>query len=203
MKIPIFPLNGAVLFPGTSLPLNIFESRYIEMVNYSLARDRFIGMIQTNENNELFNIGCIGKIHSFNETNDGRYLISLQGTNCFKVVKELEASFDFRLVIADTLKQTDENYIFSENKKISLLEKYKDYIKAKKINLNLAEIENIEFDQIIKFIAMVSPFKNIDKQALLETDSLEDFYNKLKSVIELELLRATVSLIKVIYSDSI
>ena len=187
MKIPIFPLNGAVLFPGTSLPLNIFESRYIEMVNYSLARDRFIGMIQTNENNELFNIGCIGKIHSFNETNDGRYLISLQGTNCFKVVKELEASFDFRLVIADTLKQTDENYIFSENKKISLLEKYKDYIKAKKINLNLAEIENIEFDQIIKFIAMVSPFKNIDKQALLETDSLEDFYNKLKSVIELEL----------------
>ena len=187
MKIPIFPLNGAVLFPGTSLPLNIFESRYIEMVNYSLARDRFIGMIQTNENNELFNIGCIGKIHSFNETNDGRYLISLQGTNCFKVVKELEASFDFRLVIADTLKQTDENYIFSENKKISLLEKYKDYIKAKKINLNLAEIENIEFDQIIKFIAMVSPFKNIDKQALLETDSLEDFYNKLKSIIELEL----------------
>ena len=187
MELPIFPLNGAVLFPDTNLPLNIFEKRYLEMIDYALARDRCIGMIQTDTNNQLYNIGCVGKINNFNETNDGRYLISLQGTNCFKVVKELEASFDFRLVIADTLKQTDENYIFSENKKISLLEKYKDYIKAKKINLNLDEIENIEFDQIIKFIAMVSPFKNIDKQALLETDSLEDFYNKLKSIIELEL----------------
>ena len=187
MEVPIFPLNGAVLFPGTSLPLNIFENRYIEMVNYSLARDRFIGMIQTNEKGELFNVGCLGKIHSFNETNDGRYLISLQGKNCFKVVKELKASLNFRLVIANTLKQRDENYNFSDDKKVSLLKKYKNYIKAKKINLNLDEIENIEFDQIVKFIAMVSPFKNIDKQALLETDSILEFYNKLKSIIDLEL----------------
>ena len=75
-------------FQEQALPLNIFESRYIEMVDYSLARNRFIGMIQKNENNELYKIGCIGKIHSFSETNDGRYLISLQGTNCFKVRKE-------------------------------------------------------------------------------------------------------------------
>ena len=187
MEVPIFPLNGAVLFPGTSLPLNIFENRYIEMVNYSLARDRFIGMIQTNEKGELFSVGCLGKIHSFNETNDGRYLISLQGTNCFKVDKELEASLNFRLVIANRLKQKDENYNFSDDKKVSLLKKYKDYIKIKKINLNLDEIENIEFDQIVKFIAMVSPFKNIDKQALLETDGILEFYNKLKSIIDLEL----------------
>ena len=103
MELPIFPLNGAVLFPGTSLPLNIFENRYLEMVNYSLARDRFIGMIQTNENDDLFDIGCIGKIHSFNETADGRYLISLQGTNCFKVKKELEKKYKFRLIEAEIL----------------------------------------------------------------------------------------------------
>ena len=90
MELPIFPLNGAVLFPGTSLPLNIFENRYIEMIDYSLARSRFIGMIQKNNNSDLYKIGCIGKIHSFSETNDGRYLISLQGTSCFKVIKEIE-----------------------------------------------------------------------------------------------------------------
>ena len=80
MEIPIFPLNGAVLFPGTSLPLNIFEKRYIEMVDYALSKERCIGMIQSDEKNNLYNIGCIGKIHSFSETTDGRYLISLQGT---------------------------------------------------------------------------------------------------------------------------
>ena len=90
MEIPIFPLNGAVLFPGTSLPLNIFEKRYLEMVDYALSKKRCIGMIQSDKKNKLYNIGCIGKIHSFSETTDGRYLISLQGTNCFKVKKELE-----------------------------------------------------------------------------------------------------------------
>ena len=90
MELPIFPLNGAVLFPGTSLPLNIFEKRYIEMVNYALSKERCIGMIQSDKKNKLYNIGCIGKIHSFSETTDGRYLISLQGTKCFKVKKELE-----------------------------------------------------------------------------------------------------------------
>ena len=115
MELAIFPLNGAVLFPGTSLPLNIFEARYIEMINYALARDRKIGMIQTNENNELFNIGCVGKIHSFNETNDGRYLISLQGVNCFKVINEVEQKYSFRIVNIGLIKNddapTDKDYL--------------------------------------------------------------------------------------------
>ena len=110
MELAIFPLNGAVLFPGTSLPLNIFENRYIEMVNYSLARDRYIGMIQTDTNNKLYKIGCVGKIHSFSETNDGRYLISLQGTNCFKVIKELEPNYSFRIIEADLISTNDEIY---------------------------------------------------------------------------------------------
>ncbi len=187
MELPIFPLNGAVLFPGTSLPLNIFENRYLEMVNYSLARDRFIGMIQTNENDDLFDIGCIGKIHSFNETADGRYLISLQGTNCFKVLKELDPLYNFRLVKADIIENKNDEFVISEEQKNLLLKKYKDYIEIKKININIKEIENIEIDQIIKFIPMISPFKNIDKQALLETENLLEFYNKLQSILELEL----------------
>ena len=188
MHIPIFPLNGAVLYPGTSLPLNIFENRYIEMVNYSLARDRHIGMIQTNEDNDLYQIGCIGKIHSFNETNDGRYLISLQGTNCFKIVKELQQNFSFRLVEAEMIINTENIESLNNKNKIDLLNKYKNYIKIKNINLSLEEIDKIELSQIIKFIAMVSPFKNEDKQVLLESQNLMDFYNKLISIIDIELL---------------
>tara|TARA_B100001057_G_scaffold136908_1_gene136538 strand:+ start:3825 stop:4418 length:594 start_codon:yes stop_codon:yes gene_type:complete len=188
MELAIFPLNGAVLFPGTSLPLNIFESRYIEMINYALARDRQIGMIQTNENDQLFDIGCVGKIHSFNETNDGRYLISLQGVSCFKFIKELKPEYSFRRIIASLVKNNDEEDFFTDNQKLLVLKKYEAYLKIKKISLNLEEIKNIEISQIIKFIAMVSPFKNIDKQALLETDNLLEFYNKLISIIELELI---------------
>ncbi len=187
MELPIFPLNGAVLFPGTSLPLNIFEKRYIEMVNYALARDREIGMIQSSINGDLYSVGCVGKIHSFNETNDGRYLISLQGTNCFNVIKEVEKGFSFRLVEASTV-TGEENYDnFVDEQKLYLLKKYRSYIKIKNINISLEEIEKIELSQIIKFIAMVSPFKDEDKQVLLETKYLLDFYNKLLSIIEIEI----------------
>ncbi len=188
MELPIFPLNGAVLFPGTSLPLNIFENRYIEMIDYSLARNRYIGMIQKNNNNELYKIGCIGKIHSFSETNDGRYLISLQGTNCFRIVKEIEKKYSFRLIDAEILSKNEDVDFLNNNQKVDLIKKYKQYINLKNINISLEEIEKIEISQIIKFIAMVSPFKDEDKQLLLETLSLEDFYKKLLSVIELELV---------------
>ncbi len=188
MELPIFPLNGAVLFPGTSLPLNIFETRYIEMIDYALARDRKIGMIQTDEKNELFNVGCVGKINSFNETNDGRYLISLHGIKCFKIINEIEQDYSFRLINASLVELYEKEGEISKDQKESLLKLYGKYIKNKNINLSLEEIDNIETDQIIKFIAMVSPFKNIDKQALLETESLLDFYSKLKSIIELELI---------------
>ena len=187
MELPIFPLNGAVLFPDTSLPLNIFEKRYLEMVDHALSKNRFIGMIQTKDNGQLFNVGCMGKIHSFNETSDGRYLISLQGISCFKVMEELKTSYNFRSVKANKLDNKIDNYIFSDDQKNLLLKLYADYINIKNINLDLKDIENIEMDQIIKFIAMVSPFNNIDKQALLEADSLLEFFNKLLSIFELEL----------------
>ena len=187
MELPIFPLNGAVLFPGTSLPLNIFENRYIDMINYTLARDRYIGMIQLDKKNDLYNVGCIGKISSFNETNDGRYLISLQGINCFKIINELDRDYTFRLVNAEIIENDEVDKVLTDDHKFDLLKKYKDYIKIKNINLRLEEIENIDVEQIIKFIAMVSPFKNEDKQTLLETYDAIGFYKKLVSIIELEI----------------
>ena len=193
MEIPIFPLNGAVLFPGTSLPLNIFEKRYIEMVNYALSKERCIGMIQSDEKNKLYNIGCVGKIHSFSETTDGRYLISLQGTSCFKVKKELEKKHKFRLIEAEMLEFDDDENFVNEKQKNNLIEKYSQYIKVKKINLNLDEIQKINFNQIIKFIAMISPFSDIEKQALLETKNLNDFYKKLQSILELEIVEDNIN----------
>ena len=188
MELPIFPLNGAVLFPETSLPLNIFEKRYIDMVDYSLAREREIGMIQTMNNGDLCKIGCVGKIHSFNETNDGRYLISLQGLNCFEVVKEIDVDYSFRIVRANVIKGINrEDDKLDNDKKSNILKKYKKYISFKKINIDLSEIDGIEIYQLMKFIAMISPFKDIEKQALLETDSVEDFYNKLLSIIDFDI----------------
>ena len=188
MILPIFPLNGAVLFPGTNLPLNIFEDRYIDMIDFALTKDRKIGMIQSNESNQIYSVGCVGKINSFNETSDGRYLISLQGLTCFEVQKEIETKKKFRSVEIRLVQNSlEENYNFSDNERSDIIDKYKSYIKVKNLNLDLAEIENIELSQLIKFIAMVSPFKNIEKQALLETFDIKDFYSKLLSLIELEI----------------
>ena len=187
MELPIFPLNGAVLFPGTSLPLNIFEERYVEMINYALSNKRLIGMIQHNEENQLYEVGCVGKIHSFNETNDGRYLISLQGEQCFRVVKELRQKYKFRIVKAEEIKGSNPEHVgFSDKQKKFLLDKYSDYINFNKINIELTEIENIEVHQLIKFIPMISPFDYIDKQALLETNNIYEFYEKLVSLLEIE-----------------
>ena len=188
MELPIFPLNGAVLFPETSLPLNIFEKRYIDMIDYSLAREREIGMIQTMDNGELYRIGCIGRIHSFNETNDGRYLISLQGLNCFEVIEEINADYSFRVVKANVIKSrnNDEGELNIDDKS-NILNKYKKYILSKKINIDLSEIDGIEIYQLMKFIAMISPFKNIEKQALLETNNVKDFYYKLLSIIDFDI----------------
>ncbi len=188
MELPIFPLNGAVLFPGTNLPLNIFENRYIDMVDYALARNREIGMIQSDDNNDLYKVGCVGKINSFNETNDGRYLISLQGTNCFKIIKEIKVDYSFRLVDTELIKKIEENksVLKDENRK-KILQKYKQYIEQKKINLDLIELDGIDTFQLMKFISMISPFKHVEKQALLESKTMLDFYEKLLSVIELEI----------------
>ena len=137
MHIPIFPLNGAVLFPKTNLPLNIFEDRYIAMVDYALSKDRLVGMIQSKNTGELFNIGCLGKIIGFNETNDGRYLINLEGINCFVLKKELTKKYSFIIVDAMILENNSKkNYKLKDELKNKILDSYKRYIKEKNININ-------------------------------------------------------------------
>ena len=188
MHIPIFPLNGAVLFPKTNLPLNIFEDRYIAMIDYALSKDRLVGMIQSKNTGELFNIGCIGKIISFNETNDGRYLINLEGVSCFVLKKELTKKYNFRIVDVMFLEnKTKKNYRIKSELKNKIIDNYKQYIKEKGININLSEIINIGTEQLAKFIAMVSPFDDIDKQMLLEITETEVFCEKLLSILKIEI----------------
>ena len=188
MYIPIFPLNGVVLFPKTNLPLNIFEDRYIAMVDYALSKDRLIGMIQSKNTGGLFNIGCLGKIIGFNETNDGRYLINLEGISCFLLKKELTKKYGFRIIDATILEnKTKKNYKLKGELKNKILDSYKLYIKENNININLSEIINIKTEQLAKFIAMVSPFDDIDKQMLLEITETEVFFEKLLSILEIEI----------------
>ena len=136
MNFPVFPLNGAILFPNTNLPLNIFEKRYIDMVDYALSNSRLIGMIQTKKNNDLFRIGCLGKITNFTETSDGRYQINLEGLKRFKVKKILKDRYKFIIIDGEELdynsnfkKQTSE--LSSE-----LLSNFKKYLNIKKIEFN-------------------------------------------------------------------
>ena len=188
MQIPIFPLNGAVLYPETNLPLNIFEDRYIDMVDFALSNKRLIGMIQTDEKGKLFKVGCIGKITSFNETKDGRYLINLEGMNLFLLKKEIDMGFKFRIIEGSSIKHNSNNLSIDSNIKKTLLNKYSKYIKNKKIDLNISELEKLTTKQLAKLIAMVSPFDHIDKQMLLEISIPNEFCKKLLSILDIELV---------------
>ena len=179
LSIPIFPLNGVILFPNSVLPLNIFEKRYIEMVDYALTQNRYIGMIQTKNNNELYEIGCIGKINSFTETNDGRYLINLTGKNYFKIIQEISSKKKFK-IFKVSLQKIEKNNDFIKNiNKERLLKQFSNYIKKMNLEIDLNLINQVKYDELIKFIAMSCPFSTADKQMLLETFDLEKLSTKL------------------------
>ena len=186
MKFPIFPLNGAILFPGTNLPLNIFEERYIQMVDYALSNNRVIGMIQKKENKEFFNIGCLGKITNFTETDDGRYQINLQGVSRFRFKKILENDYKFITIDADILK---ENKVI-KNKDVTnkkLLSSFNKFLKLKKINFDTSEFINLNSSNLAKIICVISPLDYLIKQMLLEFDSDDDLCKNLLSVLEIEM----------------
>ena len=186
MKFPVFPLNGAILFPKTNLPLNIFEERYVQMVDYALSNNRLVGMIQKKENKELFSIGCLGKITNFTETSDGRYQINLEGLNRFKIKKIIQAKYKFILIDGENL-----NYNSNFTKEITsltqkLLSSFKNYLTVKKIKFNTSEFENLDALSLAKIICVISPLDYLTKQMLLEFDTSDDLCENLLSVLEIE-----------------
>tara|TARA_Y100000590_G_scaffold273890_1_gene307538 strand:+ start:667 stop:1293 length:627 start_codon:yes stop_codon:yes gene_type:complete len=191
--LPVFPLNGAILLPQGNLPLNIFEERYIEMVDYSLSKNKIIGMIQTMENkDDFYKIGCCGKITSYNETKDGRYLINLLGLKNFKIVKELNNKNKFRIFEVDfSIGNNNEKKIeeIMLDKSV-ILEKFKQFINKTDLETNknsFESIDSIELDDLVRILAMSCPFSVSEKQMLLESKNnnvlaknlitLFDFYN--------------------------
>ena len=187
MLIPIFPLNGAILFPETNLPLNIFEERYIEMIDFALSKNKLLGMIQTKDNGELYRVGCIGRINSFNETKDGRYIINLRGKNYFSILKEVPSNHKFRLVesVFENINIIqDKTFELKKFNKELFITKYRPYINRINPSIDFNLINKIEPATLIKFIAMSCPFSSADKQMLLETFNLNDLAHKLITLFE-------------------
>ena len=192
MKFPVFPLNGAILFPETNLPLNIFEDRYIQMVDYALSHNRIIGMIQKKENNNFFNIGCLGKITNFTETEDGRYQINLKGLNRFSFKKIVKSDYKFITIDADIIKKNKKIINkYSDNEK--LLSSFSKFLKIKELNFNTSEFESLDASNLAKIICVISPLDYLTKQMLLEFDNDTDLYENLITVLENEMQNSETS----------
>ena len=189
-KISIFPLSNFIIFPNTSVPLNIFEPRYIQMINDSMKDNRIIGMIQPKNNNnipELYSIGCAGKITSFNETDDGRYLIVIKGLSRFKILKEINNSKTYRECEVSFQEFSDDlNQNFSEIKFKDLeliFKNLKSLFEKKGYVVNWKELENQTLDQTINTLSMASPFSLHEKQILLETVDIENRKIQLEKIL--------------------
>ena len=191
--IPVFPLSNFIIFPKTTVPLNIFETRYIDMINDSMRSNKFIGMIQPkkiiNESTPpiLHKIGCLGKITSFKETEDGRYMIELKGLIRFNVIKEIKSNKKYREYEVnfnnfnrdlddkkEQIKFSDLELIFKDLK--SLFEK-RGFI------INWKELEKQSLDEIINALAMASPFSLEEKQVLLEAENLNRRKDKIAEIL--------------------
>jgi len=190
--IPLFPLSNFIIFPNTTVPLNIFEPRYVEMINDSMKTNKFIGLIQPKKNNinsilDLHETGCMGKITNFQDTSDGRYLIEINGLVRFKITKEIKNDKPYREckinfddyqndlnLQKEELKFSDLELIFKD---LKLLFEKKGYI------INWKSLEKQDLGETINALAMASPFSLEEKQVLLESQNLEMRKNKIAEIL--------------------
>jgi hypothetical protein len=192
-KLAIFPLTGAVLFPQTQLPLNIFEPRYLQMIDEVLSSpDRIMGMIQPNlskndpDSKNLKKVGCAGRISSFSETGDGRYLVTLTGLIRFEVNNELDTTTQYRQVIAnyDNYKEDLKPANLENVDRKSLLVLIKKYLEQRNLLIDWEIIEQSPTEQLINYSGVLVPFEPEEKQLLLETRSLFDRCKTLESLFQ-------------------
>ena len=191
-KISIFPLPNFIIFPNISVPLNIFEPRYIEMIDDSMKNERIIGMIQPKKQkknkSELFSVGCAGKITSFNETDDGRYLIVIKGISRFKILKEINNDKlyrEFEITFDDHKKEdmlNNNNEIKFTDLKL-IFNNLKSFLEKKGYNVNWKELEKQSLDQTINTLAMASPFSLEEKQILLEAMNINNRKIQLEKIL--------------------
>ena len=192
--IPVFPLSNFIFFPKTAAPLNIFEPRYIQMIDQSIKSNRIIGMIQPKglvspKKTELFKVGCLGKISSFNETDDGKYVIVLNGITRFNIVDEVENGKLFREFkinyhgFENDIKNEEVNINFSDLNLV--FNELKNIFEKQGYLINWSELKKQSLDQTLNTLSMASPFSKEEKQMLLEAKDLEFRKKKLEQIIKL------------------
>ena len=189
--LPVFPLSNFIFFPKTTVPLNIFEKRYLEMINDSMSSNRMIGMIQPKEQNKqkpsLYNIGCAGKITSFNETDDGRYLIVLSGISRFKIVEEIQSDKLYRKFKVDFSNFSADQEISSEKINFSdlklIFKNLKSLFDKEGYLINWKELEKQDLSETLNALAMASPFSLEEKQILLESKDIFERKKKLEEIL--------------------
>ena len=192
--IPVFPLSNFIIFPKTTVPLNIFEPRYIQMINDAMKGDRIIGIIQPKKSGDLkkpnlYDVGCAGKITSFNETEDGRYLIIINGICRFKIISEDKHDKLYRICKVDFTE-----YLDDLNKKVEdinfndlkfIFNEFKNFFKKQGYLVNLEDLKKNNLDQTINALSMASPFSLEEKQILLETKNLKIRKEKLEEILKI------------------
>ena len=192
--IRVFPLSNFIIFPNTTVPLNIFEPRYLDMVNDSMKSDKLIGMIQPKNSKdqnsipELHDVGCLGKITSFRETEDGRYLIELKGKIRFQIINEINTDKKYRSVEADynnysnDLSDDKEKLNFSDLELI--FKDLKSLFEKRGFIINWKALEKQSLNETINALAMASPFSLEEKQILLEAKNLDIRKNKIAEILK-------------------
>ena len=192
--IPVFPLSNFIIFPRTTVPLNIFEPRYVDLINDSMKSNKLIGMIQPrySKNNDnfipnLYQVGCMGKITSFKETNDNRYLIELKGLIRFQIVNEIksnkryrECEIDFKNFHQD-LEKEEQDIKFSDLELI--FKDLKSLFEKRGFIINWKALEKQSLDETINALAMTSPFTLEEKQVLLEAKNLDNRKTKISEIL--------------------
>ena len=196
--IPVFPLSNFIIFPKTTVPLNIFEPRYLDMINDSIKTNKMIGMIQPkskSQNNnvpDLYEVGCLGKITTFSETEDGRILIELKGLIRFQKIREIITKSKYRILeinfdkFAHDLNDKKEELKFSDLELI--FKDLKSLFEKKGFIINWKALEKQSLDEVINALSMASPFSLEEKQILLETDDVNDRKIELEKILNTYIL---------------
>ena len=183
--IPVFPLSGVIYFPKTNLPLNIFEQRYLNLVNDTFSKDKLMGMVQSQRSaDRVYKVGCLGKISDFQKSKDGRVLINLTGITRFKILEEIENQKLYREFKVDykSFEIDLEESPGDQNTK-TLMDKAKIFFKKNGLMLNWREFEKLDEIQKVNTLSMISPVTNEEKQKLLESLTAKDKIENLERII--------------------
>tara|TARA_Y100000389_G_scaffold202728_1_gene248957 strand:- start:296 stop:913 length:618 start_codon:yes stop_codon:yes gene_type:complete len=184
--IPVFPLSGVIYFPKTNLPLNIFEQRYLDLVNDCYNKNKLMGMVQSKRESDLvYSVGCLGKIVDYQKSKDGRILINLNGITRFKILKEEPNDKLYREFTVNY--ENFEDDLIEKKEEINslyLMEKTKIFFKRSGLLLNWKEFEKLGPDQKINTLGMIAPITNEEKQKILESVTLYEKIKTLESIID-------------------